>query len=58
VICEPAYGPFLLIRLPDAELLRERLAGVGIAVRRGDTFPGPVAVSRLPFDGIAMRDDG
>ncbi|MFF2556861.1 Rv2231c family pyridoxal phosphate-dependent protein CobC [Nocardia sp. NPDC058058] len=39
-VCEPARGPFLLIRVPDAELLRKRLAGKGIAVRRGDTFPG------------------
>ncbi|WP_405498618.1 Rv2231c family pyridoxal phosphate-dependent protein CobC [Nocardia sp. NBC_00511] len=37
---EPASGPFLLIRVPDAELLRKRLADKGIAVRRGDTFPG------------------
>ncbi|MBB5918184.1 histidinol-phosphate aminotransferase [Nocardia transvalensis] len=37
---EPARGPFLLIRVPDAELLRKRLADKGIAVRRGDTFPG------------------
>ncbi|NNH72418.1 threonine-phosphate decarboxylase [Nocardia uniformis] len=37
---EPATGPFLLIRVPDAELLRKRLADNGIAVRRGDTFPG------------------
>lgn len=37
---EPAEGPFLLIRVPDAELLRKRLADKGIAVRRGDTFPG------------------
>ncbi|MGW4247252.1 aminotransferase class I/II-fold pyridoxal phosphate-dependent enzyme, partial [Nocardia sp. NPDC004722] len=37
---EPAHGPFLLIRVPDAELLRKRLADKGIAVRRGDTFPG------------------
>ncbi|WP_459961185.1 Rv2231c family pyridoxal phosphate-dependent protein CobC [Nocardia sp. IFM 10818] len=35
-----ARGPFLLIRVPDAELLRKRLADKGIAVRRGDTFPG------------------
>ncbi|MEV6073088.1 Rv2231c family pyridoxal phosphate-dependent protein CobC [Nocardia sp. NPDC052001] len=39
-VCEPARGPFLLIRVPDAELLHKRLAGKGIAVRRGDTFPG------------------
>ncbi len=37
---EPAHGPFLLIRVPDAELLRKRLASLGVAVRRGDTFPG------------------
>ena len=37
---EPADAPFLLIRVPDAELLRKRLAAIGIAVRRGDTFPG------------------
>ncbi|QLY34414.1 threonine-phosphate decarboxylase [Nocardia huaxiensis] len=37
---EPARGPFVLIRVPDAELLRKRLADKGIAVRRGDTFPG------------------
>ncbi|WP_245677921.1 Rv2231c family pyridoxal phosphate-dependent protein CobC [Nocardia acidivorans] len=37
---EPARGPFLLIRVPDAELLRKKLADKGIAVRRGDTFPG------------------
>ncbi|MEC3915916.1 Rv2231c family pyridoxal phosphate-dependent protein CobC [Nocardia sp. CDC160] len=37
---EPADGPFLLIQVPDAELLRKKLADKGIAVRRGDTFPG------------------
>ncbi len=37
---EPAAGPFLMIRVPDAELLRKQLAGKNIAVRRGDTFPG------------------
>lgn len=37
---EPAAGPYLWIRVPDAELLRKRLADKGIAVRRGDTFPG------------------
>ncbi|WP_433562158.1 Rv2231c family pyridoxal phosphate-dependent protein CobC [Nocardia sp. CA-151230] len=37
---EPAHGPFLLLRVPDAELLRKKLADKGIAVRRGDTFPG------------------
>lgn len=36
----PAAGPFLLLRVPDGERLRERLRGQGIAVRRADTFPG------------------
>ncbi|MFF0357906.1 MULTISPECIES: pyridoxal phosphate-dependent aminotransferase [unclassified Nocardia] len=36
----PATGPFLLLRVPDGELLRKRLADRGIAVRRADTFPG------------------
>lgn len=36
----PAAGPFLLLRVPDGERLRERLRGRGIAVRRADTFPG------------------
>jgi histidinol-phosphate aminotransferase len=35
-----AQGPFLLLRVPDARRARERLSGLGIAVRRGDTFPG------------------
>ncbi|WP_433622615.1 Rv2231c family pyridoxal phosphate-dependent protein CobC [Nocardia sp. CA-120079] len=36
----PAQGPFLLLRVPDGELLRKHLADQGIAVRRADTFPG------------------
>lgn len=36
----PAEGPFLLVRVPDGELLRKHLAAEGIAVRRADTFPG------------------
>lgn len=36
----PAAGPFLLLRVPDGELLRKHLAAAGIAVRRADTFPG------------------
>ncbi|GAA3966604.1 threonine-phosphate decarboxylase [Thermobifida alba] len=31
---------FLLVRTPGADLLRTRLRGRGVAVRRGDTFPG------------------
>jgi histidinol-phosphate aminotransferase len=33
-------GPFVLIRLPDADKIRLRLREAGYAVRRGDTFPG------------------
>jgi histidinol-phosphate aminotransferase len=33
-------APFLLIQVRDATLVRARLRGLGIAVRRGDTFPG------------------
>lgn len=36
----PARAPFLLLRVPDADLVRKKLAEKGIAVRRGDTFPG------------------
>ncbi|WP_378739113.1 Rv2231c family pyridoxal phosphate-dependent protein CobC [Nocardia brasiliensis] len=36
----PAEAPFLLLRVPDGELLRKHLADKGIAVRRADTFPG------------------
>lgn len=35
-----AGGPFLLLRVPDGRGLREHLRRNGIAVRRGDTFPG------------------
>ncbi|MEU4148126.1 Rv2231c family pyridoxal phosphate-dependent protein CobC [Streptomyces parvulus] len=39
-VVEPAEGPFVLVRLPDAAAVRGRLRGLGFAVRRGDTFPG------------------
>ncbi|WP_210430055.1 Rv2231c family pyridoxal phosphate-dependent protein CobC [Streptomyces physcomitrii] len=35
-----AEGPFVLLRAPGAEALRDRLRTLGFAVRRGDTFPG------------------
>lgn len=45
-------GPFVLVELPDAAAVRERLRDLGFAVRRADTFPG--------LDGrwlrIAVRD--
>ncbi|MFI9450379.1 Rv2231c family pyridoxal phosphate-dependent protein CobC [Amycolatopsis sp. NPDC052450] len=39
VLGEPR-GPFVLVRLPGADRVRERLREKGFAVRRGDTFPG------------------
>jgi histidinol-phosphate aminotransferase len=39
----PAAAPFLLLRVPDGELLRAGLKRRGIAVRRCDTFPGLTA---------------
>lgn len=36
----PAEGPFVLVRVGRAAVVRERLRGLGYAVRRGDTFPG------------------
>jgi len=39
VVREPA-GPFVLVHHPQAARLREGLRRRGIAVRRGDTFPG------------------
>ncbi|WP_410654034.1 Rv2231c family pyridoxal phosphate-dependent protein CobC [Amycolatopsis sp. lyj-112] len=39
VLGEPR-GPFVLVRLPGASSVRERLREAGFAVRRGDTFPG------------------
>ncbi|MEU3944771.1 Rv2231c family pyridoxal phosphate-dependent protein CobC [Streptomyces sp. NPDC029526] len=39
-VVRAAEGPFVLVRLPDAAAVRERLRDRGYAVRRGDTFPG------------------
>jgi histidinol-phosphate aminotransferase len=39
-VVEPAEGPFVLVRMPDAAAVRHRLRKLGYAVRRGDTFPG------------------
>ncbi|NUR58056.1 MAG: threonine-phosphate decarboxylase [Catenulispora sp.] len=33
-------APFVLVHTPGAAILRDRLRAVGIAVRRGDSFPG------------------
>jgi histidinol-phosphate aminotransferase len=39
-VCEPAAAPFLLIKVTNGEKVRRQLRDRGIAVRRGDTFPG------------------
>lgn len=39
-VVEPAEGPFVLVRLPEAADVRRHLRDLGWAVRRGDTFPG------------------
>ncbi|MGH3620936.1 MAG: Rv2231c family pyridoxal phosphate-dependent protein CobC [Sciscionella sp.] len=39
----PCAAPFLLLRVPDGQFVRESLRHQGIAVRRGDTFPGLTA---------------
>ncbi|MFI9252501.1 Rv2231c family pyridoxal phosphate-dependent protein CobC [Streptomyces sp. NPDC053069] len=39
-VVEPAEGPFVLVRMPQALVVRRRLRELGYAVRRGDTFPG------------------
>jgi histidinol-phosphate aminotransferase len=39
-VVEPAEGPFVLVRLPGAAVVRRRLRDLGYALRRGDTFPG------------------
>lgn len=39
-VVTPAEGPFVLVRLPHAAVVRRRLREMGFAVRRGDTFPG------------------
>ncbi|GAB2326195.1 Rv2231c family pyridoxal phosphate-dependent protein CobC [Streptomyces griseoincarnatus] len=36
----PAEAPFVLVRVPAAADVRERLRAFGYATRRGDTFPG------------------
>ncbi|MFI6527166.1 Rv2231c family pyridoxal phosphate-dependent protein CobC [Streptomyces uncialis] len=47
-------GPFVLVRVPDGIGVRERLRGLGFAVRRGDTFPGLGA----GWLRVAVRDAG
>jgi histidinol-phosphate aminotransferase len=51
----PAFGPFLLLHVRDGELIRKRLREKGIAVRRGDTFPG-LSTDHLRV-AVRSRDD-
>jgi histidinol-phosphate aminotransferase len=39
-LAAPPRAPFVLVRTPRAAELRDRLRTEGIALRRGDTFPG------------------
>ncbi|MGA5264066.1 Rv2231c family pyridoxal phosphate-dependent protein CobC [Streptomyces griseoincarnatus] len=39
-VTDPAEAPFVLVRVPAAADVRERLRSLGYATRRGDTFPG------------------
>ncbi len=40
LVVVPPSAPFVLLRVPDGERVRGALRDKGIAVRRGDTFPG------------------
>ncbi|MFC4853916.1 Rv2231c family pyridoxal phosphate-dependent protein CobC [Actinophytocola glycyrrhizae] len=42
-VFQPAAAPYLLLRVRDGERVRAGLRDRGIAVRRGDTFPGLTA---------------
>jgi histidinol-phosphate aminotransferase len=39
-VAEGSQAPFLLVRVDDATAVRQGMRSLGIAVRRGDTFPG------------------
>jgi histidinol-phosphate aminotransferase len=55
----PGAAPYLLLRLPDGagEPTRRHLRACGVAVRRGDTFPGlgpdHLRVAVRPADQVA-----
>lgn len=60
-IALPAHGPFLLLRVENGDKVRRALRERGVAVRRGDTFPGlgtdhlRVAV-RAPEQGAILAE--
>jgi histidinol-phosphate aminotransferase len=43
LVVVPPDAPFVLLRVPHGQRVREALRDKGIAVRRGDTFPGLTA---------------
>ncbi|MGW7258101.1 Rv2231c family pyridoxal phosphate-dependent protein CobC [Streptomyces sp. NPDC054834] len=53
-VASPAEGPFVLVRMPGAAVVRGRLRELGYAVRRGDTFPG----LGEEWVRVAVRDRG
>lgn len=53
-VVSPAEGSFVLVRMPGAAAVRERLRELGYAVRRGDTFPG----LGQEWVRVAVRDRG
>ncbi|MEU5598961.1 Rv2231c family pyridoxal phosphate-dependent protein CobC [Streptomyces sp. NPDC020298] len=53
-VVSPAQGPFVLVRMPGAGVVRGRLREMGYAVRRGDTFPG----LGEEWVRVAVRDRG
>jgi histidinol-phosphate aminotransferase len=59
----PGVAPYLLLRLPagEGERIRRALRGAGVAVRRGDTFPGlspdHVRVAVRPAAQVAVLVD-
>lgn len=53
-VVSPAEGPFVLVRMPGAGVVRGRLRELGYAVRRGDTFPG----LGEEWVRVAVRDRG
>lgn len=52
-VATPPRAPFLLVHDPAGRDLRTRLRGRGVAVRRGDTFPGLGPA----WFRVAVRDD-
>lgn len=60
-VYQPSAAPFLLLRVPNGQKIRNALRDKGIAVRRCDTFPGlgadhlRIAVRSEPFAGRLLN---